>query len=165
MKIENFSVFPIISYSNVFKNKYLIYKDNKNKSGIYRWNNLASYIGRAIDLTRKLRDYFSLKKLKREIFTNNSKIYKAILNYGYSNFSLEILEYCDKRFVNDREKYYINLLKPEYTICLKANFRLGYKIRKETLLKLRKVWLNRLFLKSKENTLIEFFIDSTYRKL
>jgi excinuclease UvrABC nuclease subunit len=39
-----------------------IFKENKGKSGIYRWtNNItgASYVGSAVDLTRRLRDYYS----------------------------------------------------------------------------------------------------------
>jgi hypothetical protein len=33
---KNDSIIPIISYPNAEKNKQAIYKDNKNKSGIYR---------------------------------------------------------------------------------------------------------------------------------
>ncbi len=38
-------------------------------------------------------------------------IYKAILKHGHSNFSLEILEYCEPSKVLEREQYYIDLLK------------------------------------------------------
>jgi len=41
-------------------------------------------------------------------------INKALLKYGYSNFKLEILEYCDKSVNIEREQHYIDLLKPEY---------------------------------------------------
>lgn len=47
-------------------------------------------------------------------------IYKSLLKNGYSNFSLTILEYCDKKDLIKREQYYIDLLKPEYNICLIA---------------------------------------------
>jgi len=43
-------------------------------------------------------------------------IHRALLKYGYSNFSLEILEYCDFSELLKREKYYIDLLLPEYNI-------------------------------------------------
>jgi hypothetical protein len=73
-----------------------------------------SYVGSAIDLTRRLRDYFYLSFLKKEVaflhvptrsytflhvptrsYTflhvptkNNSRIYRALLKHGYSNFSI-----------------------------------------------------------------------------
>lgn len=40
----------------------------------------------------------------------------ALLKYGYSNFSLEILEFCKKEDTISRENYYLKLLKPEYNI-------------------------------------------------
>jgi len=43
-------------------------------------------------------------------------ICSALLKYGYSNFTLEIIEYCDPSECISREKYYLNLLKPEYNI-------------------------------------------------
>jgi group I intron endonuclease len=45
---------------------------------------------------------------------------RRILKNGYSNFSFTILEYCDKKDLIKREQYYIDLLKPEYNICLIA---------------------------------------------
>jgi hypothetical protein len=41
----------------------LIYLDNKNKSGIYRWSNVISgksYVGSYINLAKRFRDYFSI---------------------------------------------------------------------------------------------------------
>jgi group I intron endonuclease len=52
-------------------------------------------------------------------------IYKAILKHGHSNFSLEILEYCEPSKVLEREQYYIDLLKPEYNILKTAGSSLG----------------------------------------
>lgn len=41
----------------------------------------------------------------------------ALLKHGYSNFSLEILEFCKKEDTITRENYYyLKLLKPEYNI-------------------------------------------------
>jgi len=159
---------PVITYSDLILKEKIIFKDNKGKSGIYRWNNLitgASYVGSTIDLSRRLRDYFSLKFLKKEILKNNSVIYRALLKYGYSNFNLEIIEYCDKASTIKREQYYIDLLKPEYNLCLKAGSSLGRVTREETRLKLRNVWLNRLFSNSMDYTLREFLVNSIDRKL
>lgn len=44
------------------------------------------------------------------------RICRALLKYGYSNFSLEILEYCDSVLCLQREKHYIDHFKPEYNI-------------------------------------------------
>jgi group I intron endonuclease len=62
-------------------------------------------------------------------------IYKAILKYGYANFKLEILEYCDTNTVLLREQYYIDLLKPEYNILSRAGSSFGYKHTSDTLKK------------------------------
>src|SRR5436853_4277962 len=45
---------------------------------------------------------------------SQSYIYNALLKYGYSNFSLTIIEYCDKEKCIQREKYYINFFESEY---------------------------------------------------
>jgi group I intron endonuclease len=43
-------------------------------------------------------------------------INRAFLKYGFKNFSLEILEYCESSQFIDIEKDYIKLLSPEYNI-------------------------------------------------
>jgi hypothetical protein len=48
-------------------------------------------------------------------------ICRSLIKYGYSNFSLEILEYCDPEVRFDRENYYITLGSPEYNIQKEAN--------------------------------------------
>ena len=54
-------------------------------------------------------------------------ITKALLKYGYSVFSLEILEYCEALEAISREQYYPDLLKPEYNVLKIAGSPLGYK--------------------------------------
>lgn len=56
-----------------------------------------------------------------------SLIARALIKYGYSNFQLEILEYCEPSNCIDREQYYIDLLKPEYNILKTAGSKLGSK--------------------------------------
>lgn len=51
---------PIKSYENAELLKDMILKDNKGKSGIYRWvNNInnKTYIGSGVNLTKRLRSY------------------------------------------------------------------------------------------------------------
>jgi group I intron endonuclease len=47
-------------------------------------------------------------------------IYRALIKHGYSNFSLEILEYCEPSKCLEREDFYISSRKPEYNINQKA---------------------------------------------
>lgn len=123
------------SYTNSYENKFSIYKENKNKSGIYRWNNLSTgqcYIGSSINLTRRLRMYYSKKSMLNKVTTSKSIIYSAILKYGHVNFSLDILEYCESNVLKKREQYYIDLLKPKYNILKVVNSRLA-NIKKQKL--------------------------------
>jgi len=64
-------------------------------------------------------------------------INKSLLKYGYSNFSLEILEYCKPEDCTQREQYYLNLLEPEYNILTLAGSLLGYKHTEETKVKFK----------------------------
>jgi group I intron endonuclease len=50
---------------------------------------------------------------------STSIIARALIKYGYSNFQLDILEYCEPTNCIEREQYYIDLLKPEYNILTK----------------------------------------------
>ena len=63
-------------------------------------------------------------------------IHNALLLYGHSNFSLEILEICEKHDTISREQYYLDLLKPDYNILQQAGSSLGYLHNEETLAKM-----------------------------
>jgi len=109
------NVIPVKSYFNASEDKAIIYKENKNQCGIYRWTNKInnkSYVGSSEKLNRRLSNYFCLHKpLKGRSHINN-----AILKYKISNFSLDILEYCEINIKIEREQYYLDILKPEYNI-------------------------------------------------
>lgn len=126
---------PIFVYVNADEDKNKILKDNLSKSGIYRWVHIdsgRSYIGSSINLAKRLSSYYSISAL---IKTNNI-ISKALLKYGYSSFSLEILEYCTPIECLEREQYYLDLLKPEFNILTKAGSPLGYKHSEEAIKKI-----------------------------
>ena len=74
-----------------------------------------------------MRQYFSISYIEREVKKNNSIIYRSLIKNGYSNFKLEILEYCDPEMVVEREQYYIDTLKPEYNILTTAGSLKGFK--------------------------------------
>ncbi len=88
------------------------------------------------NLNRRLRCYYSKAYIKNAN-KNRSFICKALEKYDYSNFSLEILEYCEPDNAVTREQYYIDLRKPEYNILPKAGSRLGSKHSEESLAKIR----------------------------
>lgn len=134
IKIELVS--PVIKYKNSDELKPQVLKDNKGKSGIYRWvNNLNgnTYVGSAVNLEIRLRSYYNIKELKR----NSRPIKDALLKYGHSNFTLEILEYSPIISLTEREQFYMDLLIPEYNILKNAYSLLGFKHSQETILKLK----------------------------
>jgi group I intron endonuclease len=132
---NNKIIIPVIIYTDVNRDKSLIYKENKNKSSIYRFNNLItgkSYLGSSINLGSRLSIYYSEKAMLAKVKTRTSIIYSALLKHGYDNFTLDILEYCEIDVLIKREQYYIDTLKPKYNILKAANSRIGCKHSLET---------------------------------
>jgi hypothetical protein len=89
--------------------------------------------------------------MKAELLRNRSLIYSAILKYGHDNFSLNILEYCDKDILLKKEQYYIDLYKPKYNLLKVAGSRRGFKLSDADKRKLSLIVRNRKNL-SKLNT-------------
>lgn len=124
------NIVPIKTYSNAERDKFILYKDNNKKSGIYRWNNLItnkSYVGSAKSIRDRFSIYYSTNSVQRKLAEGSSAINSAILKHGYENFSVDILEYCDISTLIEREQYYIDLLEPEYNILKIAYSREGAK--------------------------------------
>lgn len=93
-KYKELNIIPLVRYDNIKCNKSIIYNENINKSGVYRWvnsKNGKSYVGSSINLANRLKIYYSVNYLKATLLVDNSRIYRALLKYGYSNFYLEIL--------------------------------------------------------------------------
>lgn len=127
-----------VKYENAETQNKKIYKENRGKIGVYRWTNIQSgniYLGSSTNLSKRFSFYYSLTYLNKK--ANNSIICRALLKYGHSRFSLDILEYCESKFVIQREQYYIDNLKPEDKILQIAGSSLGYKHTEETLAKFR----------------------------
>jgi len=124
------TIIPIKSYSNLYENRKLIFKENRNKSGIYRFNNLInkkSYIGSSINLSKRFNVYFSKKAMFNKLKISKSIIYKALLKYNHDNFNLEIIEYCEENILIEREQYYLDNFQPKYNILKVAKNRLRSK--------------------------------------
>lgn len=126
---------PVVVYENIETQKDQILQENKGKCGVYRLTNITNkktYVGSARDLRKRFYVYYSDKRLA----SSNMIIYKAIIKYGYSDFQLEILEYCEPDNVVAREQYYLDQLKPEYNMLYTAGSSFGYKHTKEALEKM-----------------------------
>lgn len=124
-----------ITYLNSLIDKKKIFKDNKKKSGIYCWvNNINGnkYVGSSVNLSKRLYKYFDINHLNK----SNRVIDRALLKHGHENFTLEILEYCDKDILLEREQYYLDLLNPEYCVVKLAGNTLGYKHTEESIEKM-----------------------------
>ena len=129
---NNCDIKPVVFY-NCNQDKGRILKENQKKAAVYRLvNNInnKTYIGSSVNCTNRFYKYFNLKYLTER----RTPIHLALLKYGYKNFTLEILEYCEEG-VNPitREQYYFSKLKPEYNILEQAGSSLGYKHTEATL--------------------------------
>jgi len=108
-------IIPVKHYSNADVLKKQIQDENQGKSGVYRWTNKTNgktYVGSSCNLRVRLTNYYNVKHLSKW----DGLMVRALLKYGYSNFKLEILEYCLPEDVINREQYYLDLLQPEYNI-------------------------------------------------
>lgn len=92
-------------------------------------------MGSSINLSKRFNQYFNYSHISDT--KRNMRIDRALLKYGYSKFKLQILEYCDICNVIEKEQYYLDLLKPEYNILLKAGSSLGFKHSEDTILKMK----------------------------
>lgn len=127
---NNKNIVPVVVYVNMYTSKKSIWKDNKGRSGIYRLVNIItgeSYIGSSKSLSKRFTKYYSWNNLKNLSNKTPRLIYKNIVEYGYLNFNLEILEYCEPNLLLEREQFYIDFLNPEYNMHKTAGSPLGYK--------------------------------------
>ena len=72
--------------------------------GIYKFQNLINgkcYIGLSQSLEVRYRNHKQCSKYK------DSSFYRAIRNYGWENFSYEIIENCTIEELNEKEKFWI----------------------------------------------------------
>jgi group I intron endonuclease len=75
-----------------FEVKYFSLQSLKSIPGIYMITNKVTkkfYMGMSTNLKGRIEDYLNLNILNRN---RSSRIHKALLKYGYKNFSISILQ-------------------------------------------------------------------------
>lgn len=102
------------------------------KSGIYKITNLANdkiYIGSALDYEERWRLHIvNLNGQKH----HSRHLQSAYNKYGKDNFRFEVIEFCEKEKLLEREQYWMDATKCYddkfgYNINIKAESRLGVK--------------------------------------
>jgi group I intron endonuclease len=95
------------------------------KSGIYKITNLVNqkfYIGSSVNLYNRFHTHST--KLKTQVHT--SKHLQASYNkYGKDNFIFEVIEYCKKEILVEREQWFLDTLNPQYNKRKDATLNLG----------------------------------------
>lgn len=111
-------------------------KHRKGYSGIYRITNIVNgkiYIGSSVNLMkRQSRHSLNLRKGIHE----NRYLQRSFNLYGEESFVIDILEYCKKESLIEREQFWLDAYKAQglmlYNICLIAKSRFGVKLSEET---------------------------------
>lgn len=116
-----------------------------------------------MDLGSRLGQYYTIKYLERTLKKGNSIICASLLKNGYSNFSLQILEYCTADKVIDREQYHIDRLLPNYNILPAAGSSYGFKHSPATTEKLRILGLRKENLEHLKNVQLRLRDDPIWK--
>ena len=139
-KPNNNESVPAKVYDDMYSMKKTIINENINRSGIYRITNKLTgdfYIVQSANISNRFRKYFTISYISSK---KGLIISRALLKYGYSNFFVTILEYCNSSDLLQREQYYFDKLKPQYNILKIAGSSLmwGSKLSEETKAKISK---------------------------
>jgi group I intron endonuclease len=146
--LNNNDISHVKVYEDAYEMRNDILKENKGKSGIYMLTNKLTndiYIGQSGDISKRFKKYFNFSYIKSK---DSFIISRALLKYGYSNFSVTILEYCDKFNLILREQYYFDKLNPQYNILKITGSSRNFKYSEETKLKISKS-LKGIYIKEK----------------
>jgi len=124
--LDKYQIIPAKTYEDTYSMKNLIIEENKGKSGIYMWTNKHTnniYVEQSNNISKRFLNYFNFSYIKSK---DSFIISRALIKYGYSNFSFTILEYCKISDLLVREQYYFDILEPQYNIFKLAGSSLGF---------------------------------------
>jgi group I intron endonuclease len=132
----------VIYFKNLKENKRKIYKELRNKSGVYLFINDVTkdlYVGSSLNLSKRMGSHF--------YYANSDKVGKTILiramkKYGLENFSLGILEFCKKDVIVcvNLEQKWIDYYEPSYNILKIAGSSFGFTHSVDTITKLKEIF-------------------------
>lgn len=97
-------------------------------NGVYKITNIINnkfYIG---SCSSKTFLYERLKHHEQDLINNrhcNSYLQRSFNKYGINNFYYEIIEICEAEECIEKEQSWMNLLKPHYNLCKKAESSFG----------------------------------------
>jgi group I intron endonuclease len=134
---ENFVMF----FENVESDKRNIYKQLKNKSGVYLFKNKITgdlYVGSSLTLARRMAAHFFHARSNKD---TNSILYRSMRKHGLVNFALAILEFCasDLTVCSDLEQKWIDFYQPKYNILKIAGSSSGFRHSVDTINKLKEL--------------------------
>lgn len=140
--LNNFEMF----FDNVLASKRDIYKNLKDKSGVYIFinkNTKDHYIGSSVNLSKRMAAHFYHARSNKK---TSIIFYRAMRKYGLENFSLGILEFCtsDVTDCSKLEQKWIDLYQPKYNMLKEARSSTGFSHSVETISNLKQMF-------SKEN--------------
>lgn len=92
------------------------------------------YVGSSYNLKQRRKEHWIVFKSNKH---GNTYLQNHFNKYGEYDLLFGIIEFCSKEKLIEREQYYIDLLKPEFNICLIASSILGLKWREESKQKIR----------------------------
>lgn len=125
---------PIKVYNSLKKDRLLLLKDQKDKTGVYCLVNLINghtYIGSSVNIEGRMKSYLNNSFLKSKK-NSNMPITLALSKYGQEQFAVLIVEYVDIENLTVVETYYITSLLPYYNVLKQGYSSLGYKHTEDT---------------------------------
>lgn len=107
-----------------------------NSIGIYKITNPKGkvYIGQSVSIEKRFKTYSKISQSKTQI-----KLSKSFYKYGIDNHVFKILEICDIKSLNTRERYYqdlYNVLNKGLNCRLTTTHNKSGKLSKEVKLKM-----------------------------
>lgn len=97
--------------------------------GVYCLLNMINgnkYIGSSVNISGRMRNYLNTNFLKHS-HNKNMAITRALLNYGYDNFSVLILKHTDLKDLYNTETNYIQKYLPHYNVLFQAGSSIRYR--------------------------------------
>lgn len=110
-KLSNAALIPKLCWSEYVSKAFTDLANKtgiKDEPGIYKITNIDTnkcYVGKATSCKKRLSDH--LKGACGMTTVADQQIHHAIVEEGFNNWTFEVVCYCDKEQLNERERFYI----------------------------------------------------------